>query len=1084
MKRKKLISNTIGMAAAASMLFTNTYVQATELPTPTPVAETEGKAELTPTPEAGEKTPELTATLTPTPGAGEETPEPTATPMPTPGAGEETPELTATPTPTPGTGTESPEPTETPTPTPTPEPVAKGAPKLLTLTAVDEESSLDKMSPAFSPDVYIYHFLDNGQVGKVRTMNATVDPDVTVTVNGEEVPVNEEGSCTIAIPYKSSGSENDVVLTRKETGEKSVYQFHTYFTGITNYSGNYSLVTSQKENDDENISKLTAQGNGQVYDATTNLSKVRLRMDVSPAENQVFQAELTDKNGEKQDSFLFAGGEEGESTTLDSRVLYLEEGENVFYLNCHGTYTRWENGSPIQEEGVLTVTFRIYRNPVDDPQVNKNTALKGMKVSLNGLDGTDYIQDFSPDKKEYKVRLSADQFDQALTSNRIWLTLETGDDRQKIRVIGKSTLHGISPDDVKKESNGGYILADYNAADLYGAESFTTRILVTAPDNITTDTYEITVERSGKSGMLVPDVYRNTSFVIVPSQPERKVILTLASVDIYNNGNKATGSQAIADGRLKIRIEDTGVISEEEKQFSSEYTVRLNGPGTTPVWLIYDDGVNHYEDSISVAVYYNISGLLSEINTAEDLLNTTQKSDRIYEDGAADTFSQAIRSARQVYNRYVNAKLTAEESQIVTDAVVALQKAEDVYRRSEIGKKITAFVALADDIAIQNVPNGSSILKVKRPKTLDVIIDGKVETISGVKWTSRPEWQTTVYEEIKYRFTPQLPAGYVVMEGVDYPVITVNRTAKKLPVEVKRTIPLDASVLVQHVPYGTRKSELNFPDHLEMYRDESSGADGGTIEVPVKWKDMDGFDGQTVGAYTFKSVINASADDFKLAQNTTQDPMQIITVIVDPPKKDENTGGDKANGDGNGDGNGTGNGTGTGDGSGIGNGTGDGNGTGSGTGNGDRQGDQKGSTRSGQKGNGTKNGSGGKNKNSSGSGVGQQNQKAPSDAGESSGKDENSRETFAENSGGGSEGGNSGRELKGDDIKKSTASEENNSAGNEKKKSWKVAEIVGDTVESHRGEFIFLGLMIMLLLFYGGFREYRRHRDDDSDKKK
>ena len=60
-------------------------------------------------------------------------------------------------------------------------------------------------------------------------MRATVDPDVLVTVNGEETEVNANGGCTLVIPYKGSGSENDVTLTRKETGETTTYQFILIF---------------------------------------------------------------------------------------------------------------------------------------------------------------------------------------------------------------------------------------------------------------------------------------------------------------------------------------------------------------------------------------------------------------------------------------------------------------------------------------------------------------------------------------------------------------------------------------------------------------------------------------------------------------------------------------------------------------------------------------------------------------------------------------------------------------------------------------------------------------------------------------
>ena len=1052
-----------------SMLFTNTYVQATEktgnlsvmeeetvtpipdsneedvVPTETP---TPGTEEVTPTQTPASGAEEVTATETPTPGTEEVTP----TQAPTPGAEEVTP----TQAPTPGT--------EEVTPTPTPVPAEKGAPQILTLEAADNISNLEKMSPAFSSDIYEYHFLDNGPEGRLRTMRATVDPDVLVTVNGEETEVNANGGCTLVIPYKGSGSKNDVTLTRKETGETTTYQFHTYFYGITNYSGQYTLVNSNKQEDTANISKLTVQGNSRVYDATTNLSKVRLRMSVRPGENKVFHADLTDKNNKTIDSFMLAGGEDGEPVIIDSKPLSLEKGDNIFYLKCYGIYKRWEDGHEAEVEGILTVTFRIHRNPVDDPETNANTALDGISLFINGVDGRDYIKDFSPDKKEYTVKLTNQEFDEALSNNHLWMKVKESDSGQQIRVYGGSTMHGVTTDDIKKNSNGCYLVADYTANDLYSEDSFTVEIRVTAPDKITSDIYRITVWRNGKSGMIVPDIYRNTSFMIVTSRPDRVMVLVLASVDIYDNGIRITGSQAISEGKLKIKIQNTDVISEEGKPTSgSGFPVRLNNPGTTPVQVTYDNGKSHYEAQISVSVYYSILSLKNEISIAQELLDSAKSGSRIYADGAEEALSLAISSARQVYNTYADAgKLSSKELQIITEAVKTLQSAEDTFNRSEVGKKITAFLPLDESVAVQNVKNGASISNVKQPGTLEAVIDGKTVTISGVVWTSRPTWQTSVDEETVYRFTPKLPAGYVVMEGVNYPVITVTRKAKTLPIEVKRTIPLDESVLVQHVPYGTLRSELNFPGYLEMYRDITAGDEGGRIQIPVRWEDLDGYDGNTPASYRFLSVINAPSDEFKLAQNTSQTPMQTITIIVDPPKDGGNTGGDdQENGNGNGNGDGSGN----------------GNGSGSGSGNGNGK---SSSGNSSKKGNGKNSGSGG-SRDGSGNGMGQQEQKSSGDAGEASGEDTNKTTSDVEHN---NDGGKSGGALKGSDIQKHAGAQEQqkDSDGTGKKSRWKVAEIVGDTVESHRGEFIFLGVMIALLLLYGGFREYRRHRNDDRKK--
>ena len=1113
MKRNKLILNITGMVIAISMLFTNIYVQGAEVSGAVQKSDAETSAQAaessetepsaTPTP-----TPEITEVLTPTPapevsaaptGVPEVTPtltpELSVTPIPT-----SIPEISVTPTPTPEvsvTPTPTPEISATPTPTPTPSvtPVPEGAPKLLTLEAGDSYSSLEKMSPVFSPDTYVYHFMDTSSVGRQRVMNATVDPGVTVTVNGEEVPVSADGKCTLTIMYKSSGSENDVVLTRKDTGEKATYQFHTFAHGVTNYSGSYSLVTSKGEKDTANISDFKAQGYSSVYDATVNLEKVRLQMQVSLGENEIFEADLTDSNNKKIDSYLYGGGEEGESYNVQSKVLNLQEGENIFYLKCYGESYHWVDGKPVREPGVYTVTFRIYRNKQEDPAEFTNTALSDIRLSINGLDTGNCLAGFSSDKKKYTINLTPEDFDQ-LSDNKLWLTVKGSDDRQKIRVHGKCTMHGVSADDVKKQGNGSYILAEYNSNDLYSADSFTTKIYVTAPDNITTATYELTVQRTGKSGMIMVDAYRHTRFIIVPSQPERKTILVLASIKIYDNGALITGSQAIARGNMKIQIQNISIISEEENTTSSGFTVRLNGPGTTPVDVVYDDGKAHYEEQILVSVYYNEAGLLNEIKVAQELLDTTQKSDRIYADGAADTFSAAIRSAREVYIRYVNMNLNDEQAETVTNAVTALQKAEDIYRRSEIGKKITAFTPLAWNVANQNVTNNSSMLRVKRPDTLEVTIDGKKETISGVTWSSRPAWQIKTDQEILYRFTPQLPAGYVVMEGVQYPVITVSRKAKTLPIEVKKTIPLDESVLVQHVPYGTRKTQLNFPECLEMYRQEGAGADGGIIQVPVRWIDVDGYNGKVPGTYIFESALNAADTDFRLSQNTTQNPMQTIKIIVDPPKDSGNGGNGSGNGGNNGNGNGgTGNGTGTGTGTGAGTGSGTGSGTGTtgengkGSGEGNGLGTSKnngsGSGKKNKKGNGKNSGTDSNNSDESGSGTGNQKNEPESEkSGEASGTDKKTEETSGSDNSG-KQGGSAASEMKGNDSEKLSDYEKNEDAGENgskgKKTKWKVAEIVEEQVESHKNEMIFLGIVIILLLIYGGFREYRRHREDDEE---
>ena len=864
---------------------------------------------------------------------------------------------------------------------------------------------------------------------------------------------------------KDSTKENEASQEKTEEKKETTSQ-ETQTTAsqiFSDHAEDFSLCNSKGEGDSTNIGAFARQGSSRVYNASVNLEKVRLQMKASAGENQVFQAELTDSSGKEIDSFFYAGGEDGDSTVLQSKVMNLEEGDNVFYLNCHGTYVQYIGAEKKTGSGIYTFTFHIYRNKKGDPETNNTVSLENLGVYINDLEGKNYITEFSPETKKYTITLSEKDFDEAISENNLWMTVKEGDPNQEIKIYGKSTLNGISAGNLKQESNGAYNLGKYQSKNLFSSDSFTTKIKILAADHITTKEYEIKVEKKGKTGIVIPDIYRETSFYIVPSQPERKMVLVYGSITIYDEGEKINGSQAIMDGRLTIDIKNTDIISMTGKKTGAGFIVWLNSPGTTKVNIVYDDGKLHYENEVQVSVYYSASYLQNEISVAEKLLSTTKKSDRVYMEGAQETFSNAIKAAKNVYSRYGGAgNQSADNMQKITDAATALIKAEDVYKRSEIGKKITGFVALADSVATQNVENGKSILNVNRPKKINAIIDGKIVTISNVKWTSRPTWQVKTDEEIVYRFTPELPAGYVVAPGVDYPVITVYRKARTLAVEVKRTISLPDSVLVQRVPYGTKKAELNLPSSLEMYQSITAGDEGGRISIPVRWKDVDGYNGKVAGTYSFRSVINASSSEYKLAANTSQEPMQTIRVIVEEPEDGQ------GNGSGNGNGNGTGNGSGNGSGTGIGNGTGDGMGNGSGSGTGDGSGIGSGTKN--KEGNGTENGNGGKKKNGGTGGVGNRKTAAKAgDSGEASGKDKDTEETA---------GGSSGGGMKGNDKAK-TSSKKSGGKGKEKtNKKWKVKEIVKEAVVSNQKEWILLVTVLGLLLLLGGYREYRRHTDE------
>ena len=91
---------------------------------------------------------------------------------------------------------------------------------------------------------------------------------------------------------------------------------------------------------------------------------------------------------------------------------------------------------------------------------------------------------------------------------------------------------------------------------------------------------------------------------------------------------------------------------------------------------------------------------------------------------------------------------------------------------------VTAFDGLADAVRFQTVPAGTKFTDLTLPATLGVsgyAADGDPEaiTITGVTWEPDSPWDETA-EQGGYIFTPVLPAGYALADGVEPPEIAVR----------------------------------------------------------------------------------------------------------------------------------------------------------------------------------------------------------------------------------------------------------------------------------------------------------------------
>lgn len=129
----------------------------------------------------------------------------------------------------------------------------------------------------------------------------------------------------------------------------------------------------------------------------------------------------------------------------------------------------------------------------------------------------------------------------------------------------------------------------------------------------------------------------------------------------------------------------------------------------------------------------------------------------------------------------------ASENEIETENDGEVSDSDDTNPPADnipLGYSITAFAALADVVANQSVTVGAGLEDLTLPDSLDATVsDGEdeIETeITGVTWQSEPEFAAVTIGGLEivpvgtYVFTPALPEGYAVADGVTLPAITVE----------------------------------------------------------------------------------------------------------------------------------------------------------------------------------------------------------------------------------------------------------------------------------------------------------------------
>ena len=786
------------------------------------------------------------------------------------------------------------------------------APKLEKLSDKEDLSTAAEMiSPVFSAEQTTYYLHNNRPLnGMPRTFYAKTGKNTTVVFNGTALRVSGDGTFSFDVPFADDHNRNVLTLTDMQSGLTQTYSFFSFGTGVRSGVSDYKLLDAQGNESPESTGQW--KSSGAVKEISTGEANVKLKMKVGIKANEVFRADLLDQKEQVVQSFTEAAGEKEKSVDLETDVLSLHEGTNTWFLKCYGTYWEYEDGKRVEKQGSYTFVFLITYVGEDADGSLSDAELAGLKISLEENGEKNYFEGLQIGTYTYEMTLPTEEFTTISSKQTIWAFPQTKEG-QELEVSAQND-RTYRPSCVRKES-GYYEIFDYDATGFDQKDTFTLKIKVTAKDKIHQQVYVINVTKPGKMNMRIPKVYQDREYIITPKQPERTVNMTMESIILTNEeGERLNTASCIQNGMLTMEIGDKTVLMLDELQpiNGSNYVIRMLKSGRTPIYLSFQCNGKKIEETVYVDTNYSVDYIKTEMDEAKELLYQAQHGDRIYADGAAELLQAAKAQANTVYEKYRSMNryyMDKQQKEEINQAVKEMNAANAKFRQSEIGRKITAFDPLDSHLLHQQAENDAKVSDLELPDKLSVTIAGKHVWVSGVTWKSKPIWQTEAEESCRYSFTPILPTGYVVVEGVTLPTIRVDRGEKKFVFPVSSSLPLAADVAVQRVPLGTPKSALKFPN-LQTYVRADLGQ--GLIDIPTIWIDQDGYDGNRLGTYVFQSKLDPDADGFKVAGNVKRNTFRTITVIVyqsensgDTPKPGENTGGD-----GSGSGIGTANGSG------------------------------------------------------------------------------------------------------------------------------------------------------------------------------
>ncbi len=677
-------------------------------------------------------------------------------------------------------------------------------PRLTALYDAEKNDSptVGDIYPTFSPDTTAYFLYTNRPInGTPRRFKGATGENVAVTFNGEAVAVTEDGTFAFAVPFQALENCSTLVLTDENTGLSTTYVFYSFAYGVRSAFSNIKIYDEDGEDPGNKIQSVALSEATTRF--STNIDRVCIGFDGAAAANQECVVELVDGDENVLQRFVFASGDEAVSQSFLSDVIQLKKGLNCLLLRTRGVdNSSFVDGKPVSIPAYSTRALVIYYvAPEDEDPTLVDASLDEDAVQLYTASAVGQAEartisfertdDGSTAEARYEstLALSPEDFDLGENLQYLRQTINlciTPKDGQEISVSGGND----TPQPRTLLADGSCHVADYyetfgsaGKPTVMKADDFTVSITVTAKDGIHKAVYVLTVNKSGRAAMTIPQSYQSRELTITDRNPIRTMQLTFNGVSITDTDGKGINTaRALDAGTLKIELADPAVASwDGETRNGDSITVALHTQGKTDIRLIYDDGTLHLEGEAVLYVNYEIGMLAVARSDAADLWTEAQNGEREYEDGAADELQTAILAANEVYGKYASVRryyLTQTNFDEINNAVNTLNAAIREFKYKELGVKIVAFDPLPEDLPLEVAHELQP--EDFTPKTMGVTTAAGEHLTLDVTWKCSPDYADHDGQpsDLKYSFTLVLPAGYVPVEGLELPSFIVTRIGK------------------------------------------------------------------------------------------------------------------------------------------------------------------------------------------------------------------------------------------------------------------------------------------------------------------